>query len=153
MTSQHTYRRDSMPASHAITTSARTIRRLFQALLALGMVLLLAACGGTPALSQKTATYAVELQLDSLAVGDRTATVQIRDQSGQPVEAEQVILSPTMLSMGMASPEVTAKPNGGGRYTGEKLLISMTGDWELDVKIQHGGNSETARFLFTVPTQ
>lgn len=113
---------------------------------------LLAACGGGTSMTQQTASYTVKLTLDTLAVGDRTATVEINDQSGQPVAAERVVLTPTMLSMGMASPEVAAQADGSGRYRGD-VLLSMTGDWELDVRVEDGSANETARFTFTVPTQ
>lgn len=116
--------------------------------------LLLAACGGSgTTITQQTASYTVKLTLDNLAVGDRTATIEINDQSGKPVTADKVVVTPTMLSMGMASPELTAQPSGAGRYTTEKILLSMTGDWEMDVHVYVGSTNETARFLLTVPTQ
>jgi len=116
------------------------------------LVMLLAACATTPTMTQQTASYTVTLSFDTLAVGDRAATVNIRDSAG-PVDNAEVIVTPTMLSMGMASPETVARPTGNGRYTSDAILISMVGDWELDVTITRDGTSETARFLFTVATQ
>lgn len=116
------------------------------------LVMLLTACATTPAMTQQTASYTVTLSFDTLAVGDRAATVEVRDSSG-PVDTAEVIFTPTMLSMGMASPETVAKPIGNGRYTSDTILLSMVGDWELDVKITRDGTSETARFLFSVAAQ
>ena len=116
------------------------------------LVLLLVACANTPTFTQQTASYTVTLSFDALAVGDRSVTVEVRDSAG-PVDTATVTLTPTMLSMGMASPEAVAKSVGNGRYTSDAVLLSMVGDWELDVLIERGGTSETARFLFTVATQ
>lgn len=117
------------------------------------VVVALASCGSAAALTQQTASYTVNLSLDTLAVGDRTITVDVADQAGKPVEAQQVTLAPTMLSMGMASPEVSLRAEGNGRYSGQKMLLSMTGEWAIDVKITSNRGTETARFLMTVPTQ
>ncbi len=118
------------------------------------LALLLAACGGGgTTLTQQTQSYTIKLTLDTIAVGDRMVTVELADKAGRPIEAEQVMITPTMLSMGMASPEVTAQPAGGGRYQAEKVLVSMTGDWEMDVRVRANGADETARFTFNVPTQ
>lgn len=124
----------------------------FRLILAAVVAVTLASCGGT-ALTQQTASYTVKLSLDTLAVGDRTITVDIADQADKPVKAQQVTLAPTMLSMGMASPEVSLRAEGNGGYSGQKMLLSMTGEWAIDVKITSNRGTETARFLITVPTQ
>lgn len=130
----------------------RLITRLCAPIL-LGCALLLAACGGAPTLTQQTSSYIIKLSLDALKVGDRTATLTITDAAGQPVVADAVTLAPTMLSMGMASPKGTAQASGSGQYTSQPLLFSMTGEWELDVIVQKGGQQEVARFLLTIPTE
>ena len=131
----------------------KQISRMISTVIIMLVVMCLTACGGNTTFTQRTANYTVKLSFDRLAIGDRTATVEITDQSGQPISANTVTLAPTMLSMGMASPAVRAQPTSGGRYIGEKVLLSMAGEWEVDITIQAVKAIETARFTFTVPTQ
>lgn len=121
------------------------MRRLLTPLLALA--LLLAACGQA-AVSQttRTASFDVSLTLDAAQFGDRTATVEVRDRSGQPVDGE-VTITPTMRSMGMASPEARMVSVGPGRYQSQGgVAFTMIGEWELDVLIAAAGREELASF-------
>jgi hypothetical protein len=107
---------------------------------------ILAACGvaGITQTSQ-TQRYAVQLTLDSLRFGQRTAMIEVRDSGGQPVAADQVVLSPVMQQMGMASPEVVAQPVAPGRYQAQGEFFSMLGQWEVDVRVSAGGAEDVAR--------
>jgi hypothetical protein len=130
---------------------AGAARRGAGAVLALLTALaLLAGCGGGPTLTRETASYRVTLMLDAARFGDRTATVEVADKNGQPVEAA-VTIAPTMKAMGMASPPATARPIGPGRYQAPgAIAFTMTGDWELDVRISANGREELASFTVTV---
>src|SRR5437867_4402713 len=81
------------------------------------LLLALAGCGTTSiAQSRKTEHYRVQLTLDSASFGQRTATIEISDTAGQPVAADQVVITPVMEAMGMTSPEQGAQPIAPGRY-------------------------------------
>jgi YtkA-like protein len=127
-------------------------RLLFVCGLMVVVSLLLAACGGGGfAQTVDTASYRVQLNLDGADFNEHTATITVQDKSGQAAAVDQVVVAPIMEAMGMASPEQTAQPLGGGRYEAKGTFFSMLGDWEFDVRITSGGKEEVARF--TVPVQ
>ena len=112
---------------------------------------ILVACGGESITqTAQTQRYNVQLSLDSLRFGQRTATIEVRDSSGQPVAADQVVLSPVMQQMGMAAPEVVAQSIAPGRYQAQGEFFSMLGQWEVDVRVSAGGAEDVARFVVQV---
>jgi hypothetical protein len=112
----------------------------------------LAACGGSGfSQNAQTGSYNVQLSLDGTDFNERTATIEVRDKSNQPVDGAQVVVAPIMEAMGMAAPEQTAQPLGSGRYQAKGAFFSMIGEWEFDVRIAGGGGEEIARFK--VPVQ
>lgn len=121
---------------------------------ALLVAALLAGCGGS-GVTQTTETdsYTVQLALDDARFGPLTATIDLRDKSGQPAQADQVVLAPLMESMGMASPEQVAQPLGDGRYQAKGEFFNMLGEWEVDVRISRGGKDEVARFKVPVSAE
>lgn len=119
--------------------------------LLVAVLVALAACGsGAVVQTAQTARYTVQLSVEGAQVGKGTATVELRDTSGQPATVDSVVLAPTMKSMGMASPEVAAQPVAPGRYRAEEITFSMLGDWELDVRVTAGGSEETAAFNLVI---
>jgi hypothetical protein len=121
------------------------------AVVGLCLLLLLAACGGSSITqSSQTDTYNVQLTLDGAGFDERTATIEIADRSGQPVTADEVVLAPTMKSMGMASPEAAARMVAPGRYEAQGAFFSMLGEWEVDVRVSAGGAEEVASFKIQV---
>jgi hypothetical protein len=112
---------------------------------------ILIACG-TSGITQTSQTqrYQLQLTLDGLGFGQRTATIEVRDGGGQPVAADQVVLAPVMEQMGMASPEVVAQSVAPGRYQAQGEFFSMLGQWEIDVRVSAGGTEDVARFVVQV---
>ena len=108
----------------------------------------LAACGGASANSQtaQTARYTVQLSVEGAKLGNGAAMIEVRDASGQPAQVDSVVVAPTMKSMGMASPEVTAQQIEKGRFRAEGITFSMLGDWQLDVRVSAGGSDDMASF-------
>jgi hypothetical protein len=90
------------------------------------------------------------MALDGLGFGQRTATIEVRDKSGQPVTADQVVLTPVMQTMGMAAPEIVAQAIAPGRYQAQGEFFSMLGQWEVDVRVNAGGAEDVARFVVQV---
>src|SRR5262249_29219973 len=91
---QHQRREGRTEPSAALILRNRIRRRL----LIIGILALaLAACGGEGITqTSQTQRYTVQLTLDSPRFGQRTATIDIHDPSGQPITADQVVLSPVM---------------------------------------------------------
>lgn len=82
----------------------------------------------------------MQLTLDGIGFGQRTATIMVTDTSGQPVVANEVVLSPVMESMGMAAPETIAQPADPGDYEAKGEFFSMIGEWQVNVRVHVGGN-------------
>jgi hypothetical protein len=112
---------------------------------------ILSACGGS-GLTQTSQTqrYQLQLTLDGLGFGQRTATIEVRDSGGQPVAVDQVVLAPVMEQMGMASPEIVAQSVAPGRYQAQGEFFSMLGQWEVDVRVSAGGAEDVGRFIVQV---
>jgi hypothetical protein len=136
---------DTSTLRHFDTLTLRhLVTRWVLVLLAL---LALVSCGSTSITQTKqTEHYKVQLTLDGTGFGERTATIEVSDLAGQPVTADQVVLSPIMEVMGMASPEQIAQPLAPGRYQAKGEFFSMIGEWDVDVRVTAGGAEETARF-------
>lgn len=119
-----------------------------QMYLALMVLVLLVGCGysGVTQTAQ-TPSFRVTLSLDSNQLGDRQATIEVKDVAGTPVDGGHVTIAPAMPADGMASPEVTATALGAGRYQAQaKLALPMLGEWEMPVRINANGKDETALF-------
>jgi hypothetical protein len=115
--------------------------------LAILALLALAGCGSTSTTqTQQTEHYKIQLTLDGTGFGERTATIEVSDLAGQPVTADQVVVSPLMEVMGMASPEQIAQPIGPGRYQAKGEFFAMAGEWDVNVRVTAGGSEEIARF-------
>jgi len=129
-------------------------RRLFTlAGIALALALL-AGCGGSGySQTVDTASYRVQLSLDGVDFGQRTATITVQDKSGGPATVDGVMVAPIMEAMGMAAPEQAATPLGAGRYQAQGEFFSMIGEWEFDVRVTAGGKDELARFKVPVNQQ
>ena len=136
--------------NHSRTVPHSALRALRLALV-LAALLLLAACGGSGITkTAQTEHYTVKLSLDSLEFGQRQATVELTDNSGNPADANVVVVAPVMRQMGMASPEATAQKVAAGRYQASGEFFSMLGTWEIDVRIDNGSAEEVATFQFDV---
>ncbi len=134
----------------------RSVRRRWRrlagwlpALAVLGAILVACGGGGITETTQ-TQRYTVQMALDGLGFGQRTATIEVRDKSGQPVTADQVVLTPVMQTMGMAAPEIVAQAIAPGRYQAQGEFFSMLGQWEVDVRVNAGGAEDVARFVVQV---
>ena len=114
------------------------------------LAFVLAACGSSITQTAQTARYNIEITLDGASFGERTATIMVNDRSGQPAAVDQVVLAPVMVSMGMASPEMTAQPTAPGRYQVKGDFFSMIGEWQMNVRVSAAGKDDMAHFLFQV---
>jgi YtkA-like len=119
-------------------------------ILSLILVFTLVACGSSVTQTAQTERYTIEIMLDSASFGERTATIMVNDRSGQPAAVDQVVLAPVMVSMGMASPEITAQPSAPGRYQVKGDFFSMIGEWQMNVRVSAAGKDDMAHFLFQV---
>src|SRR5258706_12274296 len=107
------------------------------------LLALLAACGGTGfTQTARTEHYMVQLNLDGVGFGRREATIELHDAAGNPVAADQAVLTSVMHQMGMVAPETAAQSIAPGRYQATGESFSMAGEWQLDVRVAVGGAVE-----------
>ncbi|HEU0041754.1 MAG TPA: FixH family protein [Jiangellaceae bacterium] len=128
-------------------TGMETRRRL-PALAVIAVVAFVAACSQPPpqSLQADTPSYHVQLDLDAASLGRRTATIEVTDARGDPVDADQVVVTPVMAEMGMTRPALVADEVEPGRYRATGELFSMLGEWTLTVRIESAGADDEATF-------
>jgi nitrogen fixation protein FixH len=115
------------------------------------MALLLVGCGSSPISQQALGEqYQVRLTLDAATRGNRNIQIELRDQAGQPVSADSVIIAPSMVGMSHAQSELVATLAAPGLYRASGELFSMTGTWELAVAVRQGPINETVTFTINV---
>jgi hypothetical protein len=112
---------------------------------AVALLLALAgACSPSSPVSAETdtANYHVQLDLDSASLGRRTATIEVTDSGGRPVDARRVVVSTAMPAMDLSGPTVVADELRPGRDEARGDLFTMLGETTLTVRIQAGGTGE-----------
>ena len=76
----------------------------------------------------------------------RTATIEVTDAQGDPVDADEVVVTPVMTEMGMTRPALVADELEPGRYRATGELFSMLGEWNLTVRVERAGVDDEATF-------
>ncbi|MET8867620.1 hypothetical protein ABZW11_32210 [Nonomuraea sp. NPDC004580] len=92
------------------------------------------------------AHYAATVVIDDPSPG--RGTVEVVVERG---EADTVHVSAVMTGMGHATPELTATEKTRGHFTAEGDLFTMTGGWDLTVRLDGPSGTEdlTVRTLIT----
>jgi hypothetical protein len=82
-------------------------------------------------------------------MGVNTVEIIVHHASGGDVPQAELTVTPWMPSMGhgvMQKPVVTER--GGGLYSVDNVVLSMTGHWQLQVKVAKDDKEDTAVFNF-----
>ena len=95
--------------------------------------------------------YSLELVIPGkgLTMGVNTVEIIIHHATGGDVAQADLTVTPWMPSMGhgvMEKPLITER--GGGLYSVDNVVLSMTGNWQIKVKITKDGKEDTAVFDF-----
>jgi len=95
--------------------------------------------------------YSLELVIPGkhLKMGVNTVEIIVHHSTGGDVAQADLTVTPWMPSMGhgvMEKPVVTER--GGGLYSVENVVLSMTGHWQLQVKVAKDDKVDTAVFDF-----
>ncbi|OLF14350.1 hypothetical protein BLA60_04270 [Actinophytocola xinjiangensis] len=92
--------------------------------------------------------YSLTVTLSSASTGVVDAEIHVENGP-----AETVSLSAAMPHMGHAMPEISARPQGSGRFLAHGELFAMTGVWELAIRVEGetGGDTVTETITVRVP--
>lgn len=95
--------------------------------------------------------YSLELVVPGkqLSMGVNTVEIIVHHATGGDVPQAELKVTPWMPSMGhgvMQKPVVTER--GGGLYSVDNVVLSMTGHWQLQVKVTKDDKEDTAVFDF-----
>lgn len=99
--------------------------------------------------SKKAGEYDVEVRIDKNppVVGDNNISIEIKDASGKKVTDAKVDVAYTMPPMpGMPPMNYKAKAELKGDVYKAKMNLSMSGPWNVAVKINRDGKTTTAKF-------
>ena len=98
---------------------------------------------------KKAGDYDVEIKIDKNppVVGDNNIEVKIKDASGKHVTDAKVRIEYTMPAMpGMPAMNYKADAELKGYEYKAKMNLSMSGAWNVAVKITRGGKTTTVKF-------
>jgi hypothetical protein len=100
-------------------------------------------------LTKKAGEYTVEVKIDKNppVVGDNITTVEIKDASGKYVTDAKVVVNYSMPAM-MGMPVMNYKADAelkGSEYKA-KMVLSIAGSWNVEVRITRAGKTVTAKF-------
>ncbi|TWF79618.1 hypothetical protein FHX44_115552 [Pseudonocardia hierapolitana] len=80
--------------------------------------------------------HQVRLLIETPAVGLQDLTVDV------PGDVERLVVAPTMVEMGHASPPVTATPEAAGRFRAPGVEFFMPGRWDVTVTVHGSGGTD-----------
>lgn len=100
-------------------------------------------------LNKKAGEYSVQVRIDKNppVAGDNNMTIGIKDASGKYITDAKVIVDYSMPAM-MGMPAMNYKTDAvlkGNEYTA-KMNLSMSGSWNVSVKINRAGKTLTMKF-------
>lgn len=98
---------------------------------------------------KKAGEYDVEIKIDKNppVVGDNNIEIEIKDASGKYVTDAKVRIEYTMPAMpGMPAMNYKADAELKGYEYKAKMNLSMSGAWNVAVKITRGGKTTTVKF-------
>ena len=98
---------------------------------------------------KKAGEYNVEVKIDKNppVVGDNNIEIEIKDASGKYVTDAKVVVEYSMPAMpGMAAMNYKTDTELKGDAYKAKMNLSMSGPWNIAVKISRGGKITTVKF-------
>jgi hypothetical protein len=133
------------------TTGGRNMGKLGMTAMILLLAVGVAFAGSTITKKAGDYTVAVTLDKDPPIAGKNNVDVAIKDSAGKAVTDAKVVVEYSMPAMsGMGA--MNYKSNAGLKGETYKAVIepSMSGGWNMAVKIGRAGKTETARFALDV---
>jgi hypothetical protein len=134
-------------------------RPLVQAEVVLGVVILLVvtvltnlspaatATSGGPTLVSNSTDFDITLQIEPNQIGHNQVQILVKDQEGNSVDLESVLLDVMMTDMDMPWQRLEASLQEDGFYHTEAVL-GMAGNWRVNVRVMEKGSSEQQTAVF-----
>jgi copper transport protein len=134
-------------------------RPLVQAEVVLGVVILLVvtvltnlspaatATSGGPTLVSNRTDFDITLQIEPNQIGHNQVQILVKDQEGNSVDLESVLLDVMMTDMDMPWQRLEASLQEDGFYHSEAVL-GMAGNWRVNVRVMEKGSSEQQTAVF-----
>lgn len=98
---------------------------------------------------KKAGEYNVEVKIDKNppVVGDNNMEIEIKDAAGKPVKDAKVVVNYSMPAMlGMPAMNYKAAAELKGEKYKAKMNLSMSGSWNIAVKITRAGKTDAMKF-------
>lgn len=131
------------------TKEVRTMKKMFS-LIAVAMLLLSGiAYAKDYEVKKKAGEYDVEVKIDKNppVVGDNNIKIEIKDASGKYVTDAKVVVDYSMPAMpGMPAMNYKTDTELKGNEYRAKMNLSMSGSWNIAVKITKGGKTSSMKF-------
>ncbi|MCH8015477.1 MAG: copper resistance protein CopC [Acidobacteria bacterium] len=137
----------------------KRFRPLVQAEVVLGVFILLVvtvltnlspaatAASGGPSLVSNRTDFDITLLIEPNQIGHNQVQVLIKDQEGNSVDLENVLLDVMMTDMDMPWQRLEATLQEDGSYRTEAVL-GMAGNWRVNVRVMEKGSSEQQTAVF-----
>lgn len=137
----------------------KRFRPLVQVEVVLGVVILLVvtvltnlspaatATSGGPSLVSNRTDFDITLLIEPNQVGHNQVQVLVKDQEGNSVDLENVLLDVMMTDMDMPWQRLEATLQEDGSYRTEAVL-GMAGNWRVNVRVMEKGSSEQQTAVF-----
>jgi hypothetical protein len=129
----------------------RTMKKL--AIVACMLLLVVGVANAANTITKKAGEYTVAFTTDRNppVTGKNNVEVAVKDASGRAVTDAKVVIEYSMPAMpGMPAMNYKSTAELKGESYKAEIDPSMTGPWNLAVKITRGGKSETAKFTLDV---
>jgi hypothetical protein len=130
------------------------MRRLVMVItVGIGLMLMVSAAFAANTITKKTGDYTVDFSMDKNppVMGKNNVDVAVKDKAGAAVTDAKVVVEYSMPAMS-GMPAMNYK--SAAELKGDKYVTviepSMSGSWNLAVKITRGGKTDTAKFTLDV---
>jgi len=125
------------------------MKRLIMVTMALFLITAGAAFGAGLEVKQKTGEYNVDIRMDKNppVVGNNNMEIEVKDAAGKYVIDAKIKVDYSMPAMpGMPPMNYKTDAVCGGQKYSAKMNLSMSGPWNIAVKITKGGKTSTVKF-------
>jgi len=105
------------------------------------------AASGGPSLVSNRTDFDITLLIEPNQIGHNQVQVLVKDQEGNSVDLENVLLDVMMTDMDMPWQRLEATLQEDGSYRTEAVL-GMAGNWRVNIRVMEKGSSEQQTAVF-----